>query len=97
MIPVFTSHAQSRISERGVAAAVVDWLELFGRERCIAGATVLTFDKRARRRLEAFLSPMKVPEPEKTFRTYAVVGSNGKVVTAGYRWTRLRNKSKSRR
>jgi hypothetical protein len=61
----FTLHAQIRCSARGVVAAVVDWLQLFGRECRIAGATVLTFDKPSRRRLEAFLSPMKVPEPEK--------------------------------
>lgn len=96
MISAQTTHARSRSADRGVAAAIVDWLELFGRERWIAGATVLTFDKRARRRLEAFLSPMKVPEPEKVFRTYAVVGRDGRILTVGYRWKRLREKSKPR-
>jgi len=79
-----TRHGTQRRKDRAVPAAVIDWLEQFGCRERAGGADRYYFDRRARRRLEAFLAPLPVPQPDKVFRTYAVIADDGRLITAGY-------------
>lgn len=78
-----TIHAQQRLQQRAIPPFVVDLLEAFGSERRCGGAERLFFDKAARRRLTQALGGrrgLRLIEP--WLNVYAVVGDNGRLVTA---------------
>lgn len=73
-----TSHARRRMKSRGIRPEALEALLEFGRERFDHhGGVVLYFDKRARRRAGGGSD------------VYAVLGSDGRVVTVGHRFRRL--------
>jgi hypothetical protein len=85
----FTEHARTRMQQRGIPAAAVDLLIDYGKSAPAGeGCELVFFDKAARARL-ARDNPSAAREAERLCRTYAVVGSDGAVVTVGHRYRRI--------
>jgi hypothetical protein len=85
-----TPHARARMQQRGIRPEMVEALLDFGRLRYLhqRGKEVIFFDKNAKARLVR-VDPDTAREAEKLVRTYAIMGSNGIVVTVGHRYRRL--------
>ena len=84
-----TRHAQSRMQQRGISAATVEALLDFGREVHVdRGCDLVFFDKRARARL-AKANPRAAAEAERISKSYAILGSDGTVITVGHRYRRI--------
>ena len=85
-----TSHAAARMQQRGIRAQALEALLDFGRERHIhfRGREIVYFDKKARARL-AKENAAAAREAERFSRTYAILGSDGTVITVGHRFRRI--------
>jgi hypothetical protein len=84
-----TRHARTRMQQRGIAAAALDALLDYGRARHLHnGCEIVFFDKDAKARL-ARANALAAREAEKLTRTYAIMGSNGVVITVGHRYHRI--------
>ena len=86
---LLTRHARARMQQRGISAADLDALLNFGRfVPAGGGCDVVFFDKRARERLSraGVISPS---EAERICRSYAIVESDGAVITVGHRFRRI--------
>lgn len=82
-----TQHAMIRMQQRGIRESDVDCLARYGRtEYDHRGARVLYFDRSAQRRLAASLGGRAA---ERVGGLYAVVASDGAVVTVGHRTHRI--------
>lgn len=86
-----TRHARTRSQQRGIPPMIVELLLQFGSERQQNGATVYYFDRRARRKLDAYAGGI-MPGLEKWLDTCVVLGSNNNVVTTYFRDTRIKQK-----
>ena len=83
-----TRHAQARMQQRGIRADAVEALLEYGREAFDhRGGVVLYFDKAARRRLAR--AAREVKDLEKLARCYAVISTDGAVLTVGHRYRRI--------
>ena len=90
--PALTAHASRRMRQRGLPPLILDWLYAFGEEQHDGhGGVVLYFNKQARRRIERSVGRNAVRRLADWLNTYAVVSSDGKVVTAGYRYRRIKH------
>ena len=89
--PQVTAHARARMQQRGIRSDVLEALLAFGSERHLRGqrCDIVFFDKKAKKRL-AKAAPDAAREAEKFIRTYAILGSDGTVVTVGHRFRRVR-------
>jgi len=88
MLPELSRHAQARMQQRAIRADALELLLEFGREAFDHhGAVVLYFDKAARRRL--LRSDPRAKHLERLERCYAVVSTDGEVVTVGHRRRRI--------
>jgi hypothetical protein len=78
------------MQQRGIRPEALEALLDFGRARHLhqRGRELVYFDKAARARL-AKKNPAAAREAERLCRTYAVLGSNGVVITVGHRWRRI--------
>ena len=86
---LLTLHAQARMQQRGISAAMVDALLEFGREVHVdRGCDLVFFDKRARARL-ARANPAARSEADRICKSYAILGSDGAVITVGHRYRRI--------
>jgi hypothetical protein len=87
---MLTPHAEMRVQQRGVDRQVLDCLVLYGRQEFDHfGCEILYFDEAsldAVARHEARRLWLKVAESR---CLYAVVNSDGKVVTTGHRYRRV--------
>ena len=85
-----TPHARARMQQRGIRPGMVEALLDFGRVRHLHadGREIVFFDKKARAHL-ARVDPDAAREAEKLTRTYAIMGSNGVVITVGHRYRRV--------
>ena len=84
-----TPHARSRMQQRGIRAEALEALLDFGRTAHVdRGREIVFFDKAARARL-ARQNPAAAREAERLRRTYAIVGSDGAVITVGHRYRRI--------
>jgi len=84
-----TCHAAARSQQRCIPPMLIDLLLQFGsEERASGGVRKIFFDKSARRRLQAYVGPL-TRMLEEHLDIYAVVGEDTKVVTVGYRTTRI--------
>lgn len=85
-----TAHAATRVQQRALPPLVLDWLHTYGHEHHDGrGATVLFFNKTARRRLERGVGREPVRRMKQWLNAYAVVSDDGQVVTAGHRFKRI--------
>ena len=89
MEPLLSPHARARMQQRAISAEALDRLLDFGRvQRLARDKDIVFFDKRARARL-ARADAKAAREAERLFRTYAILGGNGVVVTVGHRYRRI--------
>lgn len=89
--PRVTAHARVRMQQRGIQSDALEALLDFGSARHLHGqdCEVVFFDKKARGRL-AKAKPDVAREADRLVRTYAIVGSDGAVITVGHRFRRVR-------
>jgi hypothetical protein len=87
---ILTPHARTRMQQRGIRRQALEALLDFGRVRHLhqGGREILFFDKKARAHF-ARAYPGVACEAERLCRTYAIVGSNGVVITVGHRYRRV--------
>lgn len=86
---ILTDHARVRMQQRGIPADVLDALLDFGTVRPAGnGRDIIFFDKRSRARLTK-ASHLAGAETDRVFKSYAVVESDGKVITVGHRYRRI--------
>ena len=84
-----SAHARRRMQQRGISAAALDALLDFGRTtRAGRGRELVFFDRKARARLERE-SVLAAGEATRVTKSYAIVGSDGTVVTVGHRFRRI--------
>ena len=75
---LLTNHARARMQQRGIRPEMLAALLDYGREIHVKGGRdLLFFDRRARTRLA------------KAGNSYAIVGSDGMVITVGHRFRRI--------
>lgn len=85
-----TRHAIERMRQRGISEEVLDCLLAWGTEiHDHRGATVLYFDKAAKRRLERSTGVWQYKRIESKLSAYAVVNEDGAVITVGHRVKRI--------
>jgi hypothetical protein len=86
-----SKHAATRMQQRGIAPLVIDLLLQFGAtEKSGDGTTKHYFDKPARRRVRSYAGPLAALL-EAHLDCYAVVGAEGRIVTAAHRTTRIKH------
>jgi hypothetical protein len=87
---LLTPHARARMQQRGIRAEALEALLDFGRVRHLHdhGREIVYFDKQAKAHL-ARANPGAAREAGKLTRTYAIMGSNGVVITVGHRYRRV--------
>lgn len=84
-----TPHARVRMQQRGISAAALDALLDFGRvANAGGGRDIVFFDKQARARL-ARAKAVAAAEAERVCKSYAIVESDGTVITVGHRYRRI--------
>jgi hypothetical protein len=84
-----TPHARARMQQRGIRPQMLEALLDYGREVRVAGGRELVFfDKRARARL-AKAGLARDAQAERLCRSYAVLSSEGIVITVGHRYRRI--------
>ena len=84
-----STHARRRMQQRGISAAALDALLDFGRStRAGRGRELVFFDHRARERLSC-AKVLAAAEATRVCNSYAIVGSDGTVVTVGHRFRRV--------
>jgi hypothetical protein len=84
-----STHARRRMQQRGISAAALDALLDFGRTtRAGRGRELVFFDHKARERL-ARAKALAAGEATRVCNSYAIIGSDGTVVTVGHRFRRV--------
>lgn len=84
-----TVHANIRCQQRGIPPLVVDLLLEFGRrEHDHAGAEIVYFDQRARKRIETYAGEL-IGKLSSHLDSYAVVAVDGKIITSGIRYKKI--------
>lgn len=87
-----TSHAQRRAQQRCIPPLISEWLDRFG-EECYdsRGAVITYFSKRSKREMERQLGREPVRRLADKLTAYRVEDAHtGRIVTCGYRTTRVR-------
>lgn len=85
-----TTHAQTRLQQRGIPEAVVSTLLEYGREaHDHKGSTIVYFDKRARRQMKHSVEQQSMRCIESHLDAYAVLSRDGSIVTVGHRTKRI--------
>ena len=86
-----TRHAEERARDRAVPPIVLDWLLSYGQRMPAGdGAECLFFDKNSRRKLQQNLGGWAYMKLESKFDAYAILASDGEVITLGYRNKKIR-------
>ena len=85
-----TQHAKVRMQQRGITATTLESLLDYGAQAYDhRGGTILYFDKKARTRLRKVTGRAAYRVMEKQLNAYAVVATDGAVVTVGHRDKRI--------
>ena len=84
-----THHARTRMQQRGIRPEAIAALLDFGCARHLhsKGRELVFFDTKARRL--AKINPGAAREAGRLRRTYAILGSDGTVITVGHRYRRV--------
>ena len=89
MDSLLTPHARTRMQQRGIRPEMLEALLDYGREVHVPGGRGLVFfDKRARARL-ARAGLVRDAQAERLCKSYAVLSSDGIVITVGHRYRRM--------
>ena len=88
---MMTQHAETRMQQRGIPPLIRDWLFDFGEQAYDGhGAIVLYFSKKSRRRLEQTMGREPIRRMSEWMKSYAVVSTEGRLITIGSRWKRVK-------
>jgi len=80
-------HARARMQQRGIRPEALEALLDYGREvRAGRGRELIFFDKRARVQLARAVA---APAADRVCKSYAIVASDGTVITVGHRTRRI--------
>lgn len=91
MYAELTQHAQARMQQRGIPAEIVEQLVDFGRvTHDHQGGRIVWFDRASRMRLQREYGRSFYRSVEKHLDAYAVLDREGRVVTVGHRFRRIR-------
>ena len=83
-----TAHATIRSQQRGIPPIMLDLLLEFGcREHDHAGAEIIYFDRRSKKRIESYAGGL-ISKLSEHLDSYAVV-ADGEIVTVGTRYKRI--------
>lgn len=85
-----TTHAQTRIQQRGIPAQAVDAILSYGRRKRHHGADVYFLDKPSRKRLAYSMGQKVYSKLERSLNSYLVVSDDGAIITAAHRLQRLK-------
>ena len=86
---LITRHARARMQQRGIRFEDLEALLDFGREIPAGrGRDLVFFDKRSRARL-ARSRAVPPAEADRLARSYAIIESDGAVITVGHRYRRI--------
>lgn len=85
-----TSHAQTRIQQRGISAQAIDAILSYGRRKRHHGADVYFLDKPSRQRLACSIGQKEYLKLERSLNSYLVVSDDGAIITAAHRRQRLK-------
>ena len=87
-----TLHGAKRMQQRNIPASVLNWLDEYGaRKKSNRQCEIVYFDKKSKRQLAKELGPQVVKCIAKFLDVYAVLSSEGEIITTGYRMKRLKN------
>jgi len=90
-------HSKQQMQRRGLTPVAVTWLLFYGSiTHDHRGAEIYHFDKASLRRLERDWGPTVARQLDSLRGTYAVSATDGKLITVGHRYTRIR-RDRSRR
>lgn len=90
MLLQITDHARARLQQRGIPLPVLDCLLNFGKKvHDHHGAEILFFDHQARNQIRRTYGEHDFKRLESKLDTYAVIGSDGAVLTVGHRTKRI--------
>ena len=91
ILPCMTQHAVVRMQQRGIPPFVVECLLDHGRvQHDHHGGRILFFDKASWRRIKRCGKKMSLAKLSKYRKAYAVLTSDGLVLTLGHRYKRIR-------
>lgn len=86
-----TMHARQRMQQRGINREAMDYVLTYGRaSRDHHGCRVVWLDKQARKKIRRAEGAGVERKLDKHLNAYAVVDSDGVVVTVGHRYRRIR-------
>ena len=86
---LITPHARARMQQRGIRPEALEALLDFGRAIPAGrGRDLVFFDRKARRKLVE-QHPEAAAEAARITKCYAIVGSDGALVTVGHRYRRI--------
>ncbi len=88
-------HASRRLQQRAISPTFLDCLLYYGARVRSNGADIVFLDRKAKRALSQDLGTKMYSATEKKQKVYAVVGDDGNVITAGYRFKRIRRRVRS--
>ncbi len=90
MTAILTNHAQARLQQRGISSHVLDYLLQYGRKvHDHRGGEIIFFDHQARERLRRQSGPTQFKVVESKLDAYAVIGTDGAILTVGRRTKRI--------
>jgi hypothetical protein len=86
----YSLHAQSRLQSRGIPPLVIELLLDHGEQERTRGGFIRYFTKASRRRVSRALGGRRLMAMIEPFLDcYVIEGDNGRLVTAGHRYTRI--------
>lgn len=90
MLLQLTNHARARLQQRAIPMPVLDCLMSYGKKvHDHRGGEILFFDRQARHQLRRTFGNDGFKRLETKLDTYAVIGTDGAVVTVGHRTRRI--------
>jgi hypothetical protein len=94
---VSSKHAEIRLRQRGIPLAVIEWLVSYGSSRFDHHrGLVFYFDSRSRAALRSSIDRATLARYSEHLDCYAVMSTNGEVITVGHRTRRFRLDSVNR-
>lgn len=90
MPPRLTDHARARLQQRAIPLPILDYLLNYGKKvHDHRGGEILFFDHKAKSRMRRAYGDDAFKSVERKLDAYAIVGSDGVVVTVGHRSKRI--------
>lgn len=83
-------HALVRMQQRRIPDSILELLLAFGKESRTAKGSICFFDKHARSRLMKVLPEAESSNINRYLHCYLVEGDDGKIITVGHRYKRIR-------